>query len=299
MGIVDGKCVVVTGAGRGIGKGHASVLAAEGASVVVNDVDLAEAQAAVAEIEAAGGRALANGDDIGSRKGCESVIARCVSEFGRIDAVINNAGIVRDRSLLKMTDEEFDDVFRIHAKSTFWCTQTAAIRMREQGGGGSIVNTTSGAHMGNFGQTNYAGAKGAIASMTYTWALELARYGIRVNCISPAATTRMTQTARGADGKRAEMPFWDPALNAPITAYLISDEGDWITGQVFATGMERLGIMHQPSYGPTLMREGGWDVESVRRWFRQGMGNKLEPFGLAKRPYPFYAGVGPESLTAR
>jgi 3-oxoacyl-[acyl-carrier protein] reductase len=149
--------------------------------------------------------------------------------------------------------------------------------------------------MGNFGQTNYSAAKGAIASMTYTWAGELARYGIRVNCISPAATTRMTATARDADGKVVEGPFMDPALNSGMVAYLASDEGDWITGQVFATGMERLGIMHQPKYGPTLMREEGFDLEAIRRYFKRALGNQLEPFGLAKRPYPFYGGVKPQA----
>jgi len=294
MGLAEGKCVVITGAGRGIGRGHALVLASEAAHVVVNDVDLSEAKGVVEEIEAAGGIAQTNGDDIGTRDGCEALVAQCVSSYGRIDGLINNAGIVRDRSFLKMTDDEFDDVFRIHAKSTFWASQTAARRMREQGEGGCIVNTTSGAHMGNFGQTNYAAAKGAIASMTYTWALELARYGIRVNSIAPAATTRMTAVAKGPDGRVIDLPFWDPALNSAIVAYMISDEGDWITGQVFATGMERLGVMHQPSYGPTLMREGGWDVASVRRWFKQGLGKNLENFGLMKTPYPYYKGVKPD-----
>jgi len=291
MGLVEGKCVVVTGAGRGIGRGHSMVLAAEGARVVVNDVDRGEAEGVVKEIEAAGGIALANGDDVGTREGCEALVAQCVSEWGRIDAAVNNAGIVRDRSFLKMTDEEFDDVFRIHAKSTFWVSQTAALRMREQGDGGCIVNTTSGAHMGNFGQTNYAAAKGAIATMTYTWALELARYGIRVNCIAPAASTRMTTEAKDPSGKKIELPFWDPALNTPIVAYMISDEGDWVTGQVFATGMERLGVMSQPKFGKTLMREGGWDIESVRRWFKDGLGRELESFGLGKAPYPYYDGL--------
>jgi NAD(P)-dependent dehydrogenase (short-subunit alcohol dehydrogenase family) len=293
MGLVEGKCVVITGAGRGIGRGHAMVLASEGASVVVNDVDRGEADAVVREIEAKGGIARANGDDIGTRAGCEALVAQCVSAFGRIDAAINNAGIVRDRSLLKMTDEEFDDVFRIHAKSTFWVSQAAALRMKDQGGGGSIVNTTSGAHMGNFGQTNYAAAKGAIASMTYTWALELARFGIRVNGVAPAASTRMTAAAKDAEGRDIELPFWDPALNTPLVAYLISDEGNWVTGQVFATGMERLGVLQQPRLGKTLMREGGWDVPSVRRWFKEGLGRDLEDFGLAKTPYAYYDGVKP------
>ncbi len=294
MGIVDGKCVVITGAGRGIGRGHALVLAAEGAQVVVNDVDLDEARGVVADIEKAGGRASANGDDVGTRKGCENLVAQCVSDFGRIDGAVNNAGIVRDRSFLKMSDEEFDDVFRIHAKSTFWVGQTAALRMREQGQGGCIVNTTSAAHFGNFGQTNYAAAKGAIASMTYTWALELARYGIRVNCISPGGSTRMTATAKDTDGNAVEMRYWDPALNGPIVAYMISDEGDWVTGQVLATGMDRLGVMQQPQYSSTLLCEGGWDVASVQRWFKAGLAKKFEPFGLGKAPYPYHGGLKPK-----
>jgi 3-oxoacyl-[acyl-carrier protein] reductase len=291
MGLVEGKSVVVTGAGRGIGRGHSMVLAEQGARVVVNDVDLSEAEGVVKEIESQGGKAIANGDDIGTRAGCEALVGQCISEFGRIDAAINNAGIVRDRSFLKMTDAEFDDVFRIHAKSTFWVSQAAAIAMRDQGDGGCIINTTSGAHMGNFGQTNYAAAKGAIASMTYTWALELARYGIRVNCIAPAGSTRMTATAKDADGNDIELPFWDPALNTPLVAYMISDEGNWVTGQVFATGMERLGVMRQPTFGKTLVREGGWDIESVRRFFKDGLGPELERFGLTKPPYAFYDGL--------
>ena len=295
MGILDGKAVVITGAGRGIGRGHAEVLAAEGASVVVNDIELDVAQEVVDAISKEGGTAVANGSDIGTRAGCEELVEQCIGEFAKLDGAINNAGIVRDRSLLKMTDEEFDDVFRIHTKSTFWVSQLAARHMKDRGEGGCIVNTTSGAHFGNFGQTNYGGSKGMIASMTYTWALELARYGIRVNAIAPAATTRMTQTAKNPDGTDVDLPFWDPRLNAPIVAYMMSDEGDWITGQIFATGMERLGIMIQPRYGPTLMREGGWDVESVRRWFKDGIGKQLEPFGLGKAPYPFYDGVKPKA----
>ena len=175
--------------------------------------------------------------DIGTRKGAQELVAQCVDEFGAIHAVVNNAGIVRDKSFLKMTDEEWELVLRIHAGGTFWCAQEGALRMRDQGTGGAIVNTVSAAQMGNFGQTNYSAAKGAIASMTYTWANELARYGIRVNAISPMATTRMSATFKGADGKPAAgAPFFDPNLNGPFVAYLCSDEASWITGQVFGTG---------------------------------------------------------------
>ena len=131
-------------------------------------------------------------------------------------SVAESAVAVRDRSFLKMTDEDWELVLRIHAGGTFWCAQEAALRMKDQGTGGAIVNTVSAAHMGNFGQTNYGGAKGAIASMTYTWANELSRYGIRVNAISPSATTRMSASAKGADGKVIDTPFLDPNLNGPL-----------------------------------------------------------------------------------
>ena len=230
MGIVEGKAGFVTGGGRGIGRGHCLHLAEQGAAVVVNDVDRDEAEKVVAEIKAKGGRALASSADIGSRKGAQELVGACVDSFGGIHFAVNNAGIVRDRSFLKMTDEDWELVLRIHAGGTFWCAQEAALRMKDQGSGGAIVNTVSAAHMGNFGQTNYGGAKGAIASMTYTWANELSRYGIRVNAISPAATTRMSASAKGADGKVIDTPFLDPNLNGPLVVYLCSDEGNWITG---------------------------------------------------------------------
>ena len=204
MGILDGRAAVVTGGGRGIGRGHCLHLAENGASVIVNDIDSDEAQKVVDEISAAGGKAAVNTDDIGTREGARALIAQCVDAFGAIHILVNNAGNVKDRSFLKMTDEEFGDVLRVHVHGTFMCAQEAALRMRDQGTGGSIVNTVSAAHFGNFGQTNYGGSKGAIASMTYTWAVELARYGIRVNAVSPAATTRMSATAK-VGGLRASL----------------------------------------------------------------------------------------------
>ncbi len=294
MGVLDGKAAIVTGAGRGIGRGHTGHLAAAGATVVVNDIDPEEAAAAVAEIEAAGGRAIADSNDIGSRAGAEALVETCASAFGSIDIVVNNAGIARDRTFLKMTDEEFSDVWRVHVMGSFWCAQAGAAGMREQGGGGSIINTTSAAHMGNFGQTNYAAAKGAIASMTYTMAMELSRYGIRVNAISPAGTTRMSQTFKGADGKPVEMPFLDPALNGPMVVYLASDEGNYITGQVLATGADRLLLMSHPKYYEDgLRKEGGWTLDDIRREFPGSLGSRLEPLGIQKKPYPFYDGIKP------
>lgn len=299
MGVLDGKAAVVTGAGRGIGRGHCVHLAQAGAGVVVNDIDRAEAEKVVSELKGGGARAVAIAADIGSRAGAEELIELCCKEFGAIDIIVNNAGIVRDRSFLKMSDEEFNDVMRIHVGGTFWGSQAAARKMREQGSGGVIINTTSAAHMGNFGQVNYAGAKGAIASMTYTLALELARYGIRVNAISPSGSTRMSATYKGPDGKEVELPYIDPALNGPMVVFLCSDEGNYITGQVFGTGGDRIALLSQPRYGDTMLKPGGWTLEEIQLYFKSQLGNRLEPIGLMKRPYPFYDGVKPSAAKKR
>ena len=295
MGILDGKGAVVTGAGRGIGRGHCLHLAENGASVIVNDIDRDEAQKVVDEIAAKGGKASASDADIGTREGAKALIEQCVNEFGAIHILVNNAGNVRDRSFLKMTDEEFTSVFRVHVQGTFMCGQEAALRMRDQGTGGSIVNTVSAAHFGNFGQTNYAGSKGAIASMTYTWALELARYGIRVNAISPSGSTRMSATYKGPDGKEVELPFIDPTRNGVLVAFLCSDEADWVSGQIFGCGGERVVVLEQPRYGTQMIKDGGWSVEDLQQHFKTNLAKVLEPVGLMKNPYPFYDGVKPRA----
>ena len=261
----------------------------------MNDVDRDEAEKVVAEIKAKGGRALASSADIGSRKGAQELVGACVDTFGGIHFAVNNAGVERDRSFLKMTDEDWELVLRIHAGGTFWCAQEAALRMKDQGTGGAIVNTVSAAHMGNFGQTNYGGAKGAIASMTYTWANDLSRYGIRVNAISPSATTRMSASAKGADGKVIDTPFLDPNLNGPLVVYLCSDEGNWITGQIFGSGSDRVVILEQPKYGTAMFKPGGWNVEELREHMPKFWKGRLENVGLFKKPYPYYDGVKPQS----
>ncbi|MBC2778971.1 SDR family NAD(P)-dependent oxidoreductase [Parasphingopyxis marina] len=289
MTFLQGKAAVVTGGGRGIGKGHCLALAGAGARVAVNDIDKDVAGEVVAEIEAVGGEAVASDANIGSREGAEALIACCVERFGGIDILVNNAGNLRDRSFLKMSDEEFDAVWTVHVKGTFWCSQTAARAMREAGRGGAIVNTTSGAHFGSFGQTNYAAAKGAIASMTYTWALELARYGIRVNAIGPTGTTRMSDTFAGEP-----LPFVDPALNGPLVAFLCSDKARTVSGQVFGSGGERVAHMVQPHYGKTLVREAGWTVEALEKHFIGQLAGEFGALGMLARPYPFHEGVGPQ-----
>jgi 3-oxoacyl-[acyl-carrier protein] reductase len=191
-----------------------------------------------------------------------------------------------------MTDDEFDSVLQVHVYGTFRVSQEAALRFRDQGTGGSIVNTVSAAHYGNFGQTNYAGSKGAIASMTYTWAVELARYGIRVNAISPSGTTRMSANAK-VGGKTVELPFIDPNQNGAFVAFLCSDHADWITGQIFGSGADRAQIVEQPKYGTAMYLPGGLTVEGIVENFKKVFGTRLENVGLMKKPYAFYDGLKP------
>lgn len=293
MGILDGKNAIVTGGGRGIGRGHCLHLAANGASVLVNDIDLDEANAVAEEIAKAGGTASTSTADISTREGAAALVEQCASDFGGIQIAVNNAGNMRDKSFLKMSDDDFMSVVKVHMHGTFMVSQEAAIRMREQGTGGSIVNTVSAAHFGNFGQSNYAGSKGAIASMTYTWATELSRYGIRVNGISPSGTTRMSATAK-VGGKTIELPFLDPDQNGAFVAFLCSDDADYVTGQIFGTGNNRVQILNQPSYGTAMYNlPEGWSVEQLREQFKNNLGKQLQPFGLMKNPYPFYEGVKP------
>ncbi len=292
MGILEGRAAIVTGGGRGIGRGHCLHLAEQGAAVVVNDIDLDAARKVVAEIAERGGKASASDADIASRAGARALVQQCVDEYGAIHAAVNNAGNVKDRSFLKMSDEEFDSVVQVHVYGTFRVAQEAALRFRDQGSGGCIVNTVSAAHFGNFGQTNYAGAKGMIASMTYTWAVELARYGIRVNAISPSGTTRMSATAR-VGGKTVELPFIDPDQNGAFVAFLCSDHANWVTGQIFGSGNDRVQIVAQPAYDTAMYLPGGLTVEGIVANFKKVFGNRLQNVGLMKDPYPYYDGVKP------
>ena len=297
MELLKNKVAIVTGGGRGIGRGHSLHLAKSGANVLVNDIDSEEAEKVVNEILDEGGVAKISSHDISSREGCSLLIDECVTEFGNIDILVNNAGILRDKSLLKMTDEDFDSVWNIHVKGTFWSSQLAAIKMKESGKGGSIINTTSGAHFGNFGQTNYAAAKGAIASMTYTWAIELAKYGIRVNAIGPTGSTRMSATfASSKNINHDNLPFIDPTTNGPLIAYLSSDLAKKISGQIFGCGGERLALMVQPHYGKTLKKDKGWSIENIDGVMEKEFIHEFKNLGMLSMPYPFHEGVFPPGV---
>ncbi|MDB9769921.1 SDR family NAD(P)-dependent oxidoreductase [Gammaproteobacteria bacterium] len=294
MGLLTNKSAIVTGGGRGIGRGHCLHLAKSGACVLINDVDAEEAQKVAKEITDAGGIAQISSQDISSRQGSETLIRECINHFNSIDILINNAGILRDKSFLKMTDDDFDSVWNIHVKGTFWCSQSAALIMKEQGKGGSIINTTSGAHFGNFGQTNYSSAKGAIASMTYTWAIELAKYGIRVNAIGPTGSTRMSATFNSSKNTNdEEFAHIDPTLNGPLVSYLSSDKANNISGQIFGCGGDRLALMVQPHYGKTLTKEGGWSITDIDNIMSKEFISEFSNLGMLSKPYPFFDGVSP------
>jgi len=252
--LLEGKVAIVTGAGHGIGRGHALELARHGASVVVNDLGSAvdgtgagkDADATVQLVNERGGTAVANYGDVGDETATKELVDQAIDTFGRLDIVVNNAGIVRDRAIWNMSPEDFDVVTRVHLRGTWLMMHHAARYWRQQaksGGaplGGRIVNTTSGAGLvGNFGQSNYATAKAAIAGLTLTTSLELYNIGVTVNAIGPSGLTRLSSTIPGFDAPieteqlgEGEYHPMDPAGSSPIVAWLCSDEAQYVTGQV-------------------------------------------------------------------
>jgi len=288
--MLEGRVAVVTGAGRGIGREIARCLASEGASVVVNDVGAAldgsgatadPASETCALIEEAGGKAVPNGDSVADFEGAGRIVGQAVETFGSIDILVNNAGIVRDRTLLKMSEDDYDAVIAVHQKGTFNCTRHAAAHMRAAGYG-RIVNITSSAGLrGNFGQTNYGAAKAAIMGMTFVWALELGRYGITVNAVAPAGLTRMTENLFGG---REAPPEQNPALNAPLVAFLASEEAGWVNGQVLGRTGFAYTIFQTPRQVAAMWRDGGWTPAQVAEHFHEVLGQHLQTVGMPAHP---------------
>jgi len=279
--LLEGKVAVVTGAGTGIGRAHALALAREGARVVVNDLGgdrhgggraSQPADQVVAEIQAQGGEAAASHDTVATREGADAILWAALNKFGRVDVWVNNAGILRDRTLLNLTEDDFDRVLDVHLRGTFFCTQVAARAMKVQGKGGRIVNTTSLSGMlGNFGQGNYAAAKAGIYGLTRVAAMELERFGIAVNAIAPVALTRMTADIKMLQG--ATEGDLGPQFVAPVVVFLASPLADGITGQVVGVQGGRI-FLYRVETTPGVDREAGrgpWTAEEIRAaWERIG-----------------------------
>jgi NAD(P)-dependent dehydrogenase (short-subunit alcohol dehydrogenase family) len=279
-GICSGRVVIVTGAGRGIGRGHALEFARQGASVVVNDLgaevdgsgsSTGPAGAVVDEIRAAGGEAVANGDDVSDWKGAERLVRTALETYGRLDVLVNNAGILRDRMLVNMTEGEWDKVIQVHLKGTFGPAHFAAEHWRERSRAGDevdarIVNTSSTSGIfGNVGQTNYGAAKAGIAAFTIIAAQELGRYGVTVNAIAPGARTRMTENLRGARPAPGPGEFDGsaPANVAPLVVWLGCPESRGVTGQVFLVGGGRIGVARGWQRGPGVDKGARWEPEEL------------------------------------
>jgi NAD(P)-dependent dehydrogenase (short-subunit alcohol dehydrogenase family) len=271
MGLLDGKVVIITGAGGGIGRSEALLFAREGASVVVNDVGGARdgsgsgdamARVVVDEIQQAGGKAVANFDSVATSEGAQGILRSALDAFGRVDVLVNNAGILRDKTLMKMDEEQWDQVIQVHLKGTFLCTQTVARQMIAQGGGGRIVNTTSVSGMlGNFGQSNYAAAKAGIYGFTRTVAIELQKHRITVNALAPVAKTRMTEDLPMF---RAGMDSLTPDHIAPAALFLASDLCGDKTGHVLAvTGSQMFAYKVVQSAGKFKDEGAAWTAQEI------------------------------------
>ncbi|MEN3539541.1 SDR family NAD(P)-dependent oxidoreductase [Microbispora sp. ZYX-F-249] len=293
---LSGKVAVVTGAGRGLGRAYAEALAASGAAVVVNDVDAEAAAQVVEAITAGGGTARSVVAPVGSAEVADRLVDTAVKEFGRLDVMVTNAGILRDRVLWKMSDDDFDAVIDVHLRGTFTCARAAAIRMREQGTGGRLILISSPAgQRGNFGQTNYAAAKAGIVAMARTWAMELARANITVNAVVPVAATEMTKTIPVfapiiEESERTGTPFpeWlrkDEGLGtvedvAGLVVFLASDASAGVTGQAIGIGGDRLALWSHPGEKAVAFADGGWTAESIAASWQSGVGAEPETYGI-------------------
>jgi len=293
MGRLDGRVAIVTGAGRGIGRSVAIALAADGASVVVNDLgaaldgsgsDAGPAAEVVGEIAAAGGKAIANGADVSDHRAAEDLVTSALAEYGRLDVLVNVAGILRDRMVFNMTEAEWDDVIRVHMRGSFNTTKFAAAHWRSLGDEAAqhrIINFTSvsGLH-GSPGQPNYAAAKMGIVGLTYSCANALAKYGVTVNVISPGAATRMTASVP-AERRRAGSPAnasadqRSPDNVAPVVTYLASERSGWITGRIIHVSGYEVALYNNPEPLIRLIGTGPWDADALAAQVERSFGPLL------------------------
>ncbi|MQA11330.1 MAG: SDR family oxidoreductase [Pseudonocardiaceae bacterium] len=299
---LTGKVAVVTGSGRGLGLAYASALVAAGAAVVVNDVDEETTEQAVKEIAAAGGRVAGEAVPVGDAEAADRLVGKAVAEFGRLDIMVTNAGILRDRVLWKMSDEDFDDVIRVHLRGTFTCARAAVRQLREQGEGGRLILACSPAgQRGNFGQTNYAAAKAGIAAMARTWAMECAKANITANALVPVAATAMTKTipafapyVQAWEERGEPLPAWlrrgegfgTAEDVAGLVVYLASDASSGVTGQAIGIGGDKLSLWSHPDEVATAYADGGWDADAIATTWSTSVGKKPESYGIPAPPAP-------------
>ena len=274
--MLEGKVVLVTGAGGGIGRDIALQCAAQGARLVVNDLgasvageggDAGPAQRVVEEIRAAGGEATANTDSVSDVTSANRMVQTALDVFGRIDAVVNNAGILRDRFFHKMSVDEFDAVIKVHLYGSFYVSRAAANHFKEQGSGAYVHMTSTSGLIGNFGQANYAAAKLGLAALSKSIALDMQKFNVRSNCIAPFAWSRMigsipTETPE-EKARVARIQQMTPAKIAPIAVYLASDAAHEVTGQIFAVRNNEIFLMSQPRPERSVHRSEGWTPETV------------------------------------
>ncbi len=273
-----GKVAIVTGAGRGIGRAHALALAEAGATVVVNDLgaslagvgdDLGPAEQVVAEIEAGGGRAVANGANVADFEQAGALVTAALETFGRLDILVNNAGILRDRMIVNMTEQEWDAVIAVHLKGHFAPTRHAAAYWRERAKAGEtvvarVINTSSPSGVfGNVGQANYGAAKAGIAAFTVIVAQELQRYGVTVNCLAPNARTRMTEETFDMSERPEGHDPLDPSQMSPVVVALCADEAQHITGQVFHVWGGAVNELRGWTAGELFQADEGWEPDAL------------------------------------
>lgn len=293
---LSNKVAVVTGSGQGLGRAYAAALADAGAAVVVNDVN-GDAAAETADlIAAAGGAAQPVQAAVGDSESADLLVSSAVEEYGKLDIMVTNAGILRDRVLWNMSDDDFDAVIRVHLRGTFTCARAAAAHFRDRGEGGRLILAGSPAgQRGNFGQTNYAAAKAGIAAMARTWAMELARAKVTVNALIPNALTAMTATVpflasyaemveRGEpipSEVRKAISFGTAEDCAGLVVFLASDEAGGVTGQCIGIGGDRLSLWSHPSEIRSAFRDGGWGADQIAEVFSTTVGESLETYGIA------------------
>ncbi|VVP69772.1 Putative short-chain type dehydrogenase/reductase [Pseudomonas fluorescens] len=272
MAMCSGRTVIITGAGGGLGRAYALAFAAEGANVVVNDIRGEAARDVVGQIHASGGQAIANSDDITTLASAQRIVDAALAAFGEVHVLVNNAGVLRDRLFLSLSEEDWDTVMQVHLKGHYCLANLLARRWRDlaKAGtvvGGRIINTSSGAGLqGSIGQSNYSAAKGGIAALTLVQAAELARYGVTANALAPAARTAMTEGAMPELVKKPEdgsFDAWAPENVAPLVVWLGSAASAHVTGQVIESQGGRISLADGWRTGVTRDKGGRWQVEEV------------------------------------